>query len=142
MFVCISIRKEDLIKYVCVEGDKLSSLALKFQTTIVAIQILNRLPPSRQEFYPGEVILIIPQYLTSDNEALQSIVLNLNIEEKLNKYHQENETIGNIFNHQRISSSGNSNWGEDGIGFVNTKDIEFFTSKQGIKYSFFIDQIK
>jgi hypothetical protein len=136
-------RKDDIVHHLVSHGESVGGLALKYQTTTSAIQILNQLSSPHQTLTPNQVtissarthenllylqiLLVIPLYSSSDMESLKSALFHLAIENNSKKYQQKELSV---FGPQR-SGFGYSNWGNHDIGIEDPQDLIFYQQKQG-----------
>ena len=77
-----------------------------------------------------QILLIIPQYSSADQDALKSVLFDLEIEKKSQQY-QQRENILSVFGPQR-SGFGYSNWGTHDIGIEDPEDLMFYQKKQSL----------
>lgn len=77
-----------------------------------------------------QILLIIPQYPSTDQEALKSVLFDLEIEKKSQQY-QQREKVLSVFGPQR-SGFGYSNWGTHDIGIEDPEDLMFYQKKQSL----------
>jgi hypothetical protein len=50
-----SLPEDELIRHVVLQGESFGGLALKYETTTLALQILNRFPSAHPQLKPNEV---------------------------------------------------------------------------------------
>lgn len=80
--------------------------------------------------YLSQILLIIPQFLSPDLESLKSVLFNLEIEKKSQKYQQRESSLSVLGPQQ--SGFGYSNWGTHDIGIEDPQDLMFYQQKQGL----------